>query len=212
MHFELDKHARPIGKAVSLLFLLTLSLFLTGCSDEIIVLPRDFSSIDGEFKLNDPVEDDLRFPVSVIKVRGSKAPEISEYFLQFDDRTEEEAYLTMQLPHSRQANSTIQPHFHWQSEDNSAGNVVWCVSYSCANIYDDFPNFQTSCTISQSMEDVTTHLMSPMIEINNSLSSSAMCKMRIYRDATATADTYGQDANLMEFDVHVYKDKLGENR
>jgi hypothetical protein len=168
-------------------------------------------NIKGNFTLDVGVEDDLFFPVSVIKTQGvSNIPEIDLYTLNFDDNTMEQAYLTMQLPHKRKADSMLEPHFHWESEDDTSGDVVWCIEVSRANIGEAFSDLITQCTVSSSVSNSSIHIMSPEIELSGTgMTASAIGKIRIFRNATDTADTYNADAQLIQFDVHYYIDKLG---
>jgi len=194
---------------------LILLLALTSCTDNKTLIIPTYNTpsnlvVKGNFTLATAVEDDLFFPTNVMRVAGAKQPEQDLYTLNFDDTTEEEVYITFQLPHARKIGSDMEPHFHWETEDNTAGNVVWCMEFSNANIGGNFSTFQTRCVISASTENNNIHIMSPEIYIPNvTLGASAMGKIRLYRDSTNISDTYGADAKLIQFDIHIKIDKLG---
>jgi len=171
-------------------------------------------TIADDFLLENTVEEDIRFPASVIKVAGaSNIPgwDSTNFGYDFSSSTMEQAFFTAQMPHARKAGTNIKPHFHWQTSNNNAGNVVWCIEYSWANIDGSFPSTTTQCVTDSSQRDSTKHLMTSEIIISGTGKTySSQLKGRIYRDATNAADTYGSDALLLEFDIHYYLDKLGD--
>jgi len=115
----------------------------------------------------------------------------------------------MQTPHTRIDNSTLYPHFHWTYKTAGAGNVVWCMEYSCSSVDTIFPTTSTKC-ITQTANGLLKHHMTDMIHLENNLTASSMCSMRLYRNATNTNDTFTQDALLLEFDVHYLSYQIGE--
>jgi len=52
--------------------------------------------------------------------------------------------------------------------------------------------------------------MTDMMHIDNNLTESSMCSMRLYRDATNINDTFTQDAYFLEFDIHYLSYQIGE--
>lgn len=200
--------------------LVFLSIFLLGCSasssnithTKLINSLPDILIVD-EFKLNIPVEEDLRFPPNVIKVAANFPPDTNLYSLDFSNTRNEYAYIVAQMPHSRADDTNLSAHFHWQTQNNNAGDVVWALDYSCASINEAFPSFVKGTVVDSSINDSTKHLMSNEIVIPaTNLGISAICKIKIYRDTEDVRDTYIGDAMLLEFDIHYYLDKLGENR
>ena len=167
--------------------------------------------------VNDDVTlyDDLRFPANILKIQGaSNIPEFTEfrhhtYELAFDATTDEQVFLSMQLPHARRTNSTLYPHFHWSPSTTDSGYVTWCAEWTCANVEALMPEPTIHCVNDTSSEIIYQHQMTPMIIFENNLSESAMCSFRLYRDAGA--DTYPADAWLLEFDIHYEIGKLGED-
>jgi len=170
--------------------------------------------IRGNLTLDNPVEEDLRFPASVIKVTGaSNIPgwDATNYGYDFDASTMEQAYFIAQFPHSRKSGTNVDTHFHWQTADANAGDVVWCIEYTWANINGQFGAVSYECNVDSATGDATQHLMTPQGEISGSgFGSSSIMKGRLFRNATDPRDTYANDALLLEFDIHYKVDKLGE--
>ena len=169
-----------------------------------------------ELYLTETIWEDLRFPATVLKTQGaSNIPDFENlqddlYTYAFDADTMEQAYLTMQLPHSRKDNSDLKAHFHWTNLEFAPANVIWCMEYSCSNINDVFPNSKYSCVSQGAYPFMPRHQMTGEIIIPNNLTASSMCMVRIFRNATQTEDNFGYDAYLLEFDIHYQVEKLGE--
>ena len=203
-----------------LLITIVLLVVLTSCTktkDTLIMLPQGDLKV-GTIELRDQVFDDLRFPVEVLKITGvSDAPTYepflnSTYALGFEPNKQNNVYISAQLPHSRRANTTLVPHFHWASITNSTGSVVeWCMQYTCANIGDIFPPTQVKCVTDEG-SDAYRHMMTnnAALLINNTLGSSAMCSFHLYRNGVGGIDNYTDDAYLLEFDIHYEVYRFGE--
>lgn len=166
-------------------------------------------------EINELKYEDLRFPATTARILGaSNIPDFevlknNTYTLAFSPTTMEQAFLTMQFPHNRISNTTILPHFHWTTKTAGVGNVTWCLEYTCANVNGVLPFTETRC-VTDLVEEPFKHQMTEMIHINNTFTESAMCGIRIYRDATNINDTFTQDALLLEFDIHYISKQIGE--
>jgi len=181
------------------MFIIVLGFAISGSADnKILLLNHDY------------FEEDLRFPASVLNIRGSSnTPSWSSYLgntqaLSFSSSTMEQVFASVQLPHNRVYYSDLEPHFHWSPSNNNNGSVVWCLEYTCANIGDLFPATQTQCIEDQADNQENYHLMTEMIHIENDLIYSAMCNLRMYRDTTNSSDTFNGDVYLLEFDIHYF--------
>jgi hypothetical protein len=172
----------------------------------------------GNIIISTDLYEDLRFPVQSFRVQGStNVPDFlmfkgNTYIYAFDDSTMEQVFLTMQLPHSRKDDSMILPHFHFSNKDSlNNGTVRFCNEITCSNVYGVFSDNVNLCVntyIAPTQE--YTHYMSDMIHIENSLKASAICTIRVYRDAANVEDTFPDDIYLLEYDIHYIIDKLGE--
>lgn len=152
-------------------------------------------------------EEDLRFPVSSILVRGaSNVPDYemlqnNTYVLAFSSSIMEQAFLILQLPHGRNPISPLEFHFHWTGKKALTGNVTFCLEFTCANIDEAFTNTTIKC-VNDEFDGVYKHQMTNYITVNGVYNRSAMCATRVYRDPTNSTDTYNADALLLEVDVH----------
>jgi len=162
--------------------------------------------------------EDLRFQSSLIR-RGvaTAQPQYASFIggteiLQFSATINQEAFIDVQLPHNRIDNSPLNPHFHWTPTNTNKGFVQWCIEYTCANKEDYFPETKIKCETDKSDGINNKHQITEYIggnlTINNNLTSSAMCSMRIFRNATSISDNYTGLANLLEFDIHYQYYKL----
>lgn len=176
-----------------------------------------------------PAYDDLRVPVTSVKLGGTKDPEFAVFqddgggsqgvFLYwFDDTTEEEIYFTAQLPHGYKEGSTIEVHTHWVPEANgAAGQVVcWGLEYVWRNIGATYGPTAIIYGNEHYPADnplvADRHYMTDIGDITGTgqtISSMLVC--RLFRDAAGVGDTddYGSDAGLLEVDFHVLMDAIG---
>lgn len=165
---------------------------------------------------------DLVVPATVIKTPASQAPTWTSYkgseILAFADQSvegnEERVFFVVQLLHSYKEGTELRPHVHWVGEDNTAGNVVWKMSYSWANIGEAFPT-ETSIQVTDANSTTTDeHNLAEFASITGTgkgLSSMLLCSLR--RHSSNAADTYtGKDAYLLEFDIHYQQDTLGSQQ
>ena len=185
-----------------IIMILMTSIFLVGCQDKDYFISNQYPNPGVIY------DEDLRFPVSAIKVTGSSnLPSFGSFIgktqiLYFSPSSIEQAFVTAQFPHAKIDNSTIMPHFHWTFVDEQAsGDVVWCMEYTCANIDFIFPLTNISCVIDTAQAPLQHHI-TDMIHIKNTFNLSAMCAIRIFRNATNPLDTFNADAGLLEYDIH----------
>lgn len=163
--------------------------------------------------------DDLRFPASGINPAGSAAPPDIDNILGgllFSASTEEIVSCLVQLPHSYKAGSTLKPHVHWTKTNTNSGNVVWQIKYKWAvigkNIDADWTilsAFTPIATIDDPATDIV-HMITPLGEIlGTDKKISDMLIFQLSRLPENINDTYGSDARLLEFDVHMLSDAVG---
>lgn len=165
--------------------------------------------------VNATVWDDLRFPSTDLTLSAVDDPNCRVfnndfYACGFAAAGTEQLFGSFQLPHSWREGSTLKPHFHWSPENANAGVVTWCLDYSCANIGDTFPSKSTLCINDEASGTSFDHQMTSMMNLTNSLTASSQCMTRIYRNGTGSADTYGSEAFLIEFDVHYQVYRFGQ--
>lgn len=206
------------GKDILLIFfgLLTFSLVIFSLADSSHQDRLDVDYLTAEeFNLNKGVLEDLRIPSNEIRVQGViNTPDYVTFkgglqALAFDAGTMEQAFIEFQIPHSKEDDTPLLPHFHTSVMENASGVVVMCMEYSCANISEEFTNDMFLCTSINETNKAFIHLETDSTWILYRISASGMCVGRIYRNATDARDTYPNDVILHEFDIHYYASRLG---
>lgn len=126
------------------------------------------------------------------------------------DATAEQCYFAIQLPHSYKQGSDIYPHVHWCPVNTNAGNVLWQLEYSWANINGTFEAPTTIESLDAADGTAWKHQLASFPAITGTgktISSMIVC--RLFRNPADGDDTYGSDAALLEFDIHYQIDSLG---
>lgn len=176
--------------------------------------------------------DDFMVAINATKLGGTKDPGFSKFrdngagsqgvfTYWFAPSSEEEVYFSVQMPHSW-AGTAIYPHVHWTASTASDGSpadqkVVWGMEYSWTDISAAFPansSIVTGSAHTPADADIVAgkHYLTPLTAITpvatqDGISSMLIC--RLYRDATALADNFEQDAGLLQFDIHYEMDTMG---
>lgn len=140
-----------------------------------------------------------------VKTDGSGSTGV--YLPLFDATTEQSLFYLVQLPHTWQETTEIEPHVHWVATDANSGNVVWGLEYTRADVGDAFGN-TTLVTVTDAASGVAyEHQVASFSNISPSdhhISHVWIC--RVYRDADNGSDTYASDAGLAFFDLHLKRD------
>lgn len=161
--------------------------------------------------------DDLRFPATSFNPPGAVSDpdyDATNGLLLFDSGTTEVIFAAVQMPHSWREGSTIVPHLHWQKTTSAAGDVLWRLEYKMSPINQvmdaSFTAIDIDATVGGTPDTDTAdkHLISSFGGVNMSGKQvSDMLILKISR--VGGSDTYGADARLLEFDIHVQLDGLG---
>lgn len=124
----------------------------------------------------------------------------------------EEVFGSLEILHDYKEGSTIYPHIHWFPSTTAIGNIKWNMDYMWINRGGVMTG---AATLSQT---VTTSGVAWQMEFTNFAPSglSGLGKtmggrfvFRIYRNAADAVDTYGADAFISDFGLHVCSDTLG---
>ena len=172
--------------------------------------------------LEDTVWNDIRVPVNSVRIGAAFPPDWenltdSLYVLAFDNgANNEQVYFTVQVPHTYKIGGEIRAHIHWGPSDAGAGNVIWGLEYSIANVGDVFPSSTTISATVASTGDANDHIQTELGNINVSgitedVDISTMLICRLFRNSSSGSDTYAADAYLYEIDFHYEIDSLGSN-
>ena len=197
---------------LKILLIFGLLFFMTGCMFEVeSPPPHDTSCCADILKY-----EELVYPIEKFTLLETPpSPDYGKFInntivLDFDASSEEQVYLTVQMPYSRIKNTTIYPHFHWTyREPKAVGDVVWCIEYTCSDVNSYYDYTETTC-IADTALDPYQHHRTNFMEINNTFDDSNICIMRLYRDASNQEDDFPVDAAFLEFDIGYYTYDYGE--
>jgi len=138
------------------------------------IMDRVSDVVTGPILSTDGVMEDLRFPVSTVKVSTDKPPVAGTYrncdVLDFEDQLEaNEQSITFiaQMPHAWKRGTDIIVHIHWVPEDATAGNVYWELSYSWGSINDVFPAARLIYAVGAAPTIVDHHVMTSFAAIDS---------------------------------------------
>jgi hypothetical protein len=162
--------------------------------------------------------DDLRFPVNGINPAGSASPPTVDDTtfggsLLFAHNAENIVAGIAQMPHAWLRGSEIHPHVHWSKSTSAAGGVVWEFAYSISDIGGTFGAYSDWAAATDKVPDSDTahkHALAAFPAIDMSAFKESTCiAWKVRRNPDATADDYGADARLWEFDIHYQVAKFG---
>lgn len=161
-------------------------------------------------------EDDLRFPVSAIRLPASNPPTATLYLggevLAFPTNADAVVYFDVQIPHhacnmrvdSLMYSDSVGVHIHvlYSADGTDPDSVRWVLTYSWANINDEFPaptTVNTTVTVTDRVD--STHYLEGITYIPSSDKKySSMILMSLTRDVSE--DDYGGSVYLIEADIH----------
>jgi len=161
----------------------------------------------------EPGWDDLRAPASAINPPGGVSDPTRDTVtpgLLFSAGSDEIVHIIMQMPHSWLEGSEIRPHVHWAPTNTNTGSVVWQLEYQVVGIGDAIGSWSTLSVTDPADGTDGKHQLASFSGISmtgHTLSTILLC--RLSRLGTDGADTYNDDARLLEFDIHYQIDGLG---
>ena len=163
------------------------------------------------------VWDDLRFPVSNIRIPGTNPAswETLNGFqvLGFDAQAvnDEQVFFLAQMPHGYKHGTDLHFHVHWTPETDDVAVVRWGLEYVWANINGSFSGDTTTVYGEQSINtNAGKHILTELTTISGTdktFSSMLMC--RLFRNSSHENDTFDDFAYLLEADFHYEIDQIG---
>jgi hypothetical protein len=161
------------------------------------------------------VWDDQQIIIGGVKFAGASDPSWTPYkggrVLAFDKGQNNIIYFTAQLSHKYKASSNINFHIHTVHADGDAGNSIWHLTHSWADIGEDFPAQSTVDKTIASPSDADKHEehdFSSTISVAGAVRSSILlCSLQ--REGTDDLDTYDDDIYLVAMDFHLEMDTVG---
>ena len=169
--------------------------------------------------------DDLRFPVQNLKINAANSkpdtitPIAGLQLYGFDGGSASEWVSGVaQLPHTWKSRTALHPHVHWMPSTTATGRVCWELQYTVASINSVF-NTTVATMLATDYTDGTNYMhrycsLATIGMTNISASNvSTIILFRLLRRADYSAhDTYGNDAALLEFDIHYEVDSYGSDQ
>lgn len=166
--------------------------------------------------VGDGVWEDLRFPAHGVSVGALTEPpgvQGSTGMLLFDGvDTNETIGILAQMPHAWKEGSVIRPHIHWRKTSDAAGDVHWTLRYKWFDVNETEGAWSSLIvgTPVQTVDATQKQIITNFGDISGTgktVSSLFLCQVgRLPGEAT---DTYGADALLYEFDIHILIDAAG---
>lgn len=176
-------------------------------------------AIHGTAKLI-PGFNDYLSPGLTLPRTGANAPAVKTFrgnlqALAFGGATGvDETWISIHILHDYKDGTKLYPHVHWSHNNASpSGDVSWKIEYSVAKGHSGgvFPS-TTSFALTQTADAQYTHHIietgdGDAIDATN-LEPDSVILFRVYRDAGDGADTFGDDAFLLYFDMHFTSDRI----
>lgn len=197
----------------------TLMFDIAHGKDPVEAMQSMLANYDDTFE---PVKwDDWRAPATAINPPGKVSDpdvETSSGLLRFAASGTELVYVLMQLPHSWAKGTDIVPHVHWTKTTSAAGDAAWNLKYKLIPIgevgdaaWTDLGIADTPVPGTPDNDTAWEHLITSWgaqsFLADKDISDCILWELtRLGSDA---ADTYGADARLLEFDVHLQLDSNG---
>jgi hypothetical protein len=148
---------------------------------------------------------------SFVKIADDGAGSTGVYAYKFNEAAEKEVFIYFQYLHSRKLNSDFDIHVHWQPTSTDTGAVVWGAEYITTDIGDTIPVSILSVVAADADGTDGKHQLASIVDITGAALSglSGITGVRLYRNATAAADTYDTGAVLLYIDSHYQQDSVG---
>lgn len=165
----------------------------------------------------DPVVwDDSMVPAIALRTQGTSDPAFEAwqtgiYAYNFSGSALNQVHGSVQLPHGYKVGSTLYPHIHWSPMTTGAGDVIWGLEYAIVTPTGTYGANDTIYTTAQAAGGTAkVHKIASFTTISGTnLDISSIMMFRLFRDPTASGDTYADKATLLGFDIHFQKDSLG---
>lgn len=169
--------------------------------------------------MEDTVWDDLRFPATAINPPGQVSDPDWDATIGgwlFDSGSTELIYLIVEMPHTWKQGTSLFPHVHWTKTSAASGNVLWKLQYRWiveGGVMDADWTTLTGSTVEEDTPDndlANEYLVTPIgIIVPPGKVISDVLIMHLSRVGGDGLDTYGADARLTVFDVHIESERPG---
>jgi hypothetical protein len=168
--------------------------------------------------------EDLRFPAQGINPPGAESdPDVSTAtgLLLFDKAKTETIAGVAQMPHAWKSGSDVKPHIHWMAlaataPADGANAVVWTFQYAVVNVdgawdQTNYASNSVTATVAPFVSTAPVHQITEFaaIDMSTGFQDSCVILWKLSRMGGDGADTYNNDAVLLELDFHYKSNTLG---
>lgn len=174
-------------------------------------------------ELTDKIWSEIAAPSTAYQLGSVKQPTFDKtqdngdgstgvYGWHFAPDTEQQLFYTAMLPFNYVEDTDLILAFHWEPTTAEEGTVVWGVEYTwCNNGNNDvYPDTQIVTVEGETNGVVNQHLSTPVDKINGEgRKIRSGLKIRMFRDADDSRDTYPSDAILLQFGIRHRVNRLG---
>lgn len=177
----------------------------------VTVLTADSASM-GAVYYSDTYWEDLRVPLTNTRINPANSePDFEDrgdglFAWGFDADSDSSWVLnfTAQTPHERKDSTGLEAHIHWDPETSAAGNVVWKLVISTANINGEWTATDTLRIVAAAGEVALQYQLDDfgMVPGSDTLRISSGILGSLARMGDAPDDTYGGIAYGVEIDFH----------
>ncbi len=172
---------------------------------------------DGTLKFigDGTVWDDQQIIIGGVKFAGASDPSWTPYkggrILAFNKAQDNIIYFTAQLSHKYKLSSNLEFHIHTVHKDGDAGNSIWNLTHSWADVDEDFSAQSTVSKTIASPSDADRHELHSFSETitgaGTGVISILLCSLQ--REGTHEDDTYDDDIYLVALDFHIEMNTIG---
>jgi len=163
------------------------------------------------------VHNHLRIWPSAVKIPAANAPasDVVGVFdvLDFDDGTEESAYVDIVLPHRREDGTDVTVTVYWMSSAATTGDCVWGIEYRAIADGDAVDGATTTVeqafTTDGTAGDLSFSIFTTKMLAAN-LDGKELVGLRLYRKAADDLDTLVGDARCLGIHLGFTTNKMGE--
>lgn len=132
-------------------------------------------------------------------------------FWTFAGNADNDLFMQIDMPHDWKQESDLNIHIHWFSEDNTAGNIDWSLTYNVGAYNGAFDTTGTTATTRSIANSATTykHQMTDVATIGMSgvTADGACINLRLRR--LGSTDTYNKLAYLVSAGCHYTSNRFG---
>lgn len=164
---------------------------------------------------------EIATPFSIKALSGTNNPTFGTTFgsmqgLLFSASTMQQVWADITIPHDYAVGTEVFPKIDWMPTTNGSGSVIWVIEYTIAKRDGTFSTTITPIVFSHSVTSGSQwkHMVTEALVAGQGITSAllepgATIKMRIYRDAASSSDTYNGTVSPWQISLHYQVGQIG---